>query len=91
MTKWIASGEGEIVGLSLAVLVNLCYKNLPAIYTLMRAVDCKPFLRTILQLDNHNITIRVQVKIILYIIPKVIPLQKKKCLNQALNTEALTN
>lgn len=45
LTKWIEVGEEEIVVLSLGVLVNLCYKNLPAIYTLTRSTDIKRFIR----------------------------------------------
>lgn len=34
LTQWVVqSKEEEIIALSLGVLVNLCYKNLPAVYT----------------------------------------------------------
>ncbi|KAL3273249.1 hypothetical protein HHI36_014703 [Cryptolaemus montrouzieri] len=46
LAKWVDSQEEEIVSLSLGVLVNLCYKNLPAIYTLTSNVDMKKLLRT---------------------------------------------
>jgi hypothetical protein len=61
LTSWIVGGEKDVISLSLGVLVNLCYKNLPAVYTLMRSVDSKQFLRTILKLQNDNINTRVQV------------------------------
>lgn len=51
LTKWVESNDEEIVTLSLGVLVNLCYKNLPAIYTLSRHVDIKNFVRTCTQLQ----------------------------------------
>lgn len=70
LTSWIASEEKDVVTLSLGVLVNLCYKNLPALYTLMRSVDSKQFLRTILKLQNDNINTRVQV-LLLDVISKV--------------------
>ncbi|PSN46209.1 hypothetical protein C0J52_13148 [Blattella germanica] len=71
LTNWIVSGEREVVCLSLGVLVNLCYKNLPAVYTLMRSVDSKQFLRTILKLQNDNINTRVQVCKLLIILEHI--------------------
>lgn len=54
LTQWvIQSKEEEIIALSLGVLVNLCYKNLPAVYTLMRTVNTKAFIRTLLKLQDH--------------------------------------
>lgn len=50
LTKWVEVKDDEIVCLSLGVLVNVCYKNLPAIYTLSRIVDIKKFLRFCLPL-----------------------------------------
>ncbi|XP_068083238.1 protein CIP2A isoform X2 [Anabrus simplex] len=61
LTQWIVGNEKELVGLSLGILVNLCYKNLPAVYTLMRSVDIKEFLRTVLKLQRDNVNTRVQV------------------------------
>ncbi|XP_012256642.1 uncharacterized protein LOC105686413 [Athalia rosae] len=61
LTQWVTnSTEEDVVALSLGVLVNLCYKNLPAIYTLMRAVDTKVFVRTLLKVQSYNINTRVQ-------------------------------
>lgn len=45
LTKLVENKDTEIVCLALGVLVNVCYKNLPAIYTLSRIVDIKTFLR----------------------------------------------
>ncbi|KAF5306252.1 hypothetical protein FQA39_LY08950 [Lamprigera yunnana] len=59
LTCWIESAEEEIVTLSLAVLVNICYKNLPAVYTLSRCVDIKKFVRTCLQLNGVKIEVYV--------------------------------
>ncbi|EFN82611.1 uncharacterized protein LOC105185017 [Harpegnathos saltator] len=54
LTQWIEqSKEEEIIALSLGVLVNLCYKNLPAVYTLMRTIKTKEFIRTLLKLQDH--------------------------------------
>ncbi|KDR18672.1 uncharacterized protein LOC110830635 [Zootermopsis nevadensis] len=61
LTSWIVSAEKDVINLSLGVLVNLCYKNFPAVYTLMRSVDSKQFLRTILKLQNDDVNTRVQV------------------------------
>ncbi|KAF5292722.1 hypothetical protein FQR65_LT11190 [Abscondita terminalis] len=59
LTRWIESGEEEIVTLSLAVLVNLCYKNLPAVYTLSRCVDIKKFIRICTPLKGLKIEVNV--------------------------------
>lgn len=64
LTSWIVNGEKDVISLSLGVLVNLCYKNLPAMYTLMRSVDSKEFLRTILKLQNDGTDTRVQVSVL---------------------------
>ncbi|XP_032683853.1 uncharacterized protein LOC116850095 isoform X2 [Odontomachus brunneus] len=54
LTQWIEqSKEEKIIALSLGVLVNLCYKNLPAVYTLMRTIKTKEFIRTLLKLQDH--------------------------------------
>ncbi|KYQ57917.1 Protein CIP2A [Trachymyrmex zeteki] len=54
LTQWVVqSKEEEIISLSLGVLVNLCYKNLPAVYTLMRTVNTKAFIRTLVKFQDH--------------------------------------
>lgn len=54
------STEEEVITLSLGVLVNLCYKNLPAVYILMRNINTKTFLQSVVKTRGHNINIRVQ-------------------------------
>ncbi|XP_031829217.1 uncharacterized protein LOC116425514 isoform X1 [Nomia melanderi] len=61
LTQWVTqSKEEDIIALSLGVLVNLCYKNLPAVYTLMRTIDTKAFIRTLLKLQHCNVNTSVQ-------------------------------
>ncbi|CAK9795871.1 Protein CIP2A [Anthophora quadrimaculata] len=61
LTQWVTqSKEENIIALSLGVLVNLCYKNLPAVYTLMRTIDTKAFIRTLLKLQHCNVNTSVQ-------------------------------
>ena len=61
LSQWVtSSGEEEEITLSLGVLVNLCYKNLPAVYSLLRAINTKTFLQTVIRKKGHNINIRVQ-------------------------------
>ncbi len=61
LSKWITeSSEEEVISLSLGVLVNLCYKNLPAVYVLMKSVNTKTFLQSVLKTTGENINIRVQ-------------------------------
>lgn len=47
LSLWIESPNETITALSLGILANLCYKNLPAIYTLTSSVDIKKLLRSI--------------------------------------------
>ncbi|KAL1130561.1 hypothetical protein AAG570_011807 [Ranatra chinensis] len=61
LTKWITGDDAELIPVSVGILVNLCYKNLPAVYTLMRAVDIKKFLKIILKLQKNNDHLRVQI------------------------------
>lgn len=61
LTQWVMQSKDEkIVALSLGTLVNVCYKNLSAVYTLMRTVDAKTFLRTLLKIHSKNVNMRVQ-------------------------------
>ncbi|KAK0171121.1 hypothetical protein PV328_008878 [Microctonus aethiopoides] len=61
LTQWIMQSEDEeIFSLSLGVLNNLCYKNLPAIHILMRTVDIKALRRMLLKLHINNVNTRVQ-------------------------------
>lgn len=61
LTQWVSqSTEEEVLALSLGVLSNLCYKNLPAVYTLMRTIDSKTFIRTLIKHQSRNINTRVQ-------------------------------
>lgn len=52
LAKWVENQDEEIVALSLGVLVNLCYKNLPAIYTLTSNVNIKKLMRTCLTMKG---------------------------------------
>ncbi|XP_043518292.1 uncharacterized protein LOC122533033 [Frieseomelitta varia] len=61
LTQWVTqSKEENIIALSLGVLVNLCYKNLPAVYILMRTIDTKAFIRTLLKLQHCSVNTSVQ-------------------------------
>ena len=62
LTKWVTSDpDEELIALSLGVLANLTYKNLPALYTLLRTVDIKKFLKLVLKSQMNNQHTRVQV------------------------------
>ncbi|XP_019880385.1 uncharacterized protein LOC109608400 [Aethina tumida] len=74
LAKWVECGHEEIVTLSLGVLVNMCYKNLPAIYTLSRHVDIKKFIRICMPLQGSVIEVHVcKLLIILDYMNSVIP------------------
>uniref|UniRef100_A0A1B6ETE0 CIP2A N-terminal domain-containing protein n=1 Tax=Cuerna arida TaxID=1464854 RepID=A0A1B6ETE0_9HEMI len=57
----ISSNDGELIPVALGVLVNLCHKNKPAVYTLMSCVDIKVFLRKVLNLQREHVETSVQV------------------------------
>ncbi|GJQ81759.1 hypothetical protein Trydic_g306 [Trypoxylus dichotomus] len=62
LTRWInteVKRNNEVVSLSLGVLVNLCYKNLPAIYTLTKCVDIKSFIRATSALEGIEVEVHV--------------------------------
>uniref|UniRef100_T1HNJ6 CIP2A N-terminal domain-containing protein n=1 Tax=Rhodnius prolixus TaxID=13249 RepID=T1HNJ6_RHOPR len=61
LTEWIVGNDESLILLSLGVLVNLCYKNVPAVFTLMRSVDIKKFIKSVLKLQKNNDPLRVQV------------------------------
>uniref|UniRef100_A0A146LU18 Protein CIP2A n=1 Tax=Lygus hesperus TaxID=30085 RepID=A0A146LU18_LYGHE len=72
LTNLITSNvDQERMTLSLSVLVNLCYKNLPAVYALMRSIDIKKFLKTVLKLQSHNESSKVQVCKLMIILKSV--------------------
>ena len=61
LSQWVTqSSEAEEITLSLGVLVNLCYKNLPVVYLLMRTINTKTFLRSVVKTNSQNVNIRVQ-------------------------------
>lgn len=78
LTQWILLKEEEIIALSLGVLVNLCYKNLPAVYTLMRTINTKEFIRTLSKLQDH-ISISMQCCKLLIILDQVNTNGSVKC------------
>ncbi|KAG8336637.1 hypothetical protein J6590_041006 [Homalodisca vitripennis] len=57
----ISSNDSELIPVALGVLVNLCHKNKPAVYTLMSCVDIKVFLRKVLNLQREHVETSVQV------------------------------
>lgn len=61
LIQWIMqSQEDEIVTASLGILINLCYKNLPAIYTFLRTVNTKALHKLLVKRQASSINIRVQ-------------------------------
>ncbi|XP_011872879.1 PREDICTED: uncharacterized protein LOC105564808 [Vollenhovia emeryi] len=84
LTQWvIQSKEEEIIALSLSVLVNLCYKNLPAVYTLMRTINTKTLMKTLLRLqDNVNTSIQC-CKLLLILEPSNTNMSEKFIINFA--------
>ncbi|KAF6201695.1 hypothetical protein GE061_004090 [Apolygus lucorum] len=67
----VSDVDQERMTLSLSVLVNLCYKNLPSVYALMRSIDIKKFLKTVLNLQSHNESSKVQVCKLMIILKSV--------------------
>jgi len=78
LTQWILLKEEDIIALSLGVLVNLCYKNLPAVYALMRTINIKDFIRTLSKLQDH-ITISMQCCKLLIILEQVNANSSMRC------------
>lgn len=61
LTQWIMqSKEEEIITLSLGIIINLCYKNVSVVHTLMRTIDAKAFHRMLLKLQSSSVNTRVQ-------------------------------
>ncbi|KAK6640443.1 hypothetical protein RUM44_012137 [Polyplax serrata] len=60
LVQIVMEGDKELKPFALGVLVNLCYKNLPALYVLMRKVEITKFIKCITKL-NDNPNIRMQV------------------------------
>ena len=55
LTRWVIQSDAEIViALSLEVLVNYCYKNLSAVYTLRQTVNVKELIKMLLKLQYHH-------------------------------------
>lgn len=60
LVQIVMEGDKELKPFALGVLVNLCYKNLPALYVLMRKVEITKFIKCISKLtDNPNISMQV--------------------------------
>ncbi|XP_049833198.1 myosin-8-like [Schistocerca gregaria] len=69
LAAWAAEGSAEgagaearqLVAPALAALVNLCQRNLPAVVALMRAVDTRAFLCTLLSRQDPSPATKLQV------------------------------
>ncbi|XP_072765120.1 protein CIP2A homolog L [Anoplolepis gracilipes] len=84
LTQWvIQSKEEEIIALSLGVLVNLCHKNLPAVYTLMRTINTKAFIKTLLKLQDHVNTSVQCCKLLIILEPTNTNISEKYIMNFA--------
>ncbi|XP_014260982.1 protein CIP2A homolog [Cimex lectularius] len=68
LTNWIMGDDVEFLPLSLSILVNLCYQNMPSIYTLLRAVNIKKFLKSILKIQKQYDPSRIEVSKLLIIL-----------------------
>ncbi|XP_046390886.1 uncharacterized protein LOC124159250 isoform X2 [Ischnura elegans] len=66
---------GEQPAVALAVLVNLCHRNLPAVYCLLRTIDGREFIRTLLRLNEGmtsvDANLQIQVSKMLVILEEV--------------------
>ncbi|XP_063240436.1 uncharacterized protein LOC134541152 [Bacillus rossius redtenbacheri] len=71
LVQLVDGSEKEVVGLALGVLVNLCYKNLPAVYTLLRCVDIRQFLRVVLKVRSGHRNVQVQVCKLLIVLDSI--------------------
>ncbi|XP_066586572.1 protein CIP2A homolog L [Prorops nasuta] len=69
LTQWVMQNKDEdIIIFSLGILVNVCYKNLIAVYSLMRTINTKLFIRHLIRIQCCNINIRVQCSKLLIIL-----------------------
>uniref|UniRef100_A0A0C9QN03 RCJMB04_1n3 protein n=1 Tax=Fopius arisanus TaxID=64838 RepID=A0A0C9QN03_9HYME len=60
LTQWInPSQDPELITSSLGLLINLCRKNPPAIYTLVESVNSKKFHRNLLRLQTNTPKIKI--------------------------------
>uniref|UniRef100_A0A1B6KG02 CIP2A N-terminal domain-containing protein n=1 Tax=Graphocephala atropunctata TaxID=36148 RepID=A0A1B6KG02_9HEMI len=57
----ISGDDSELIPVALGVLVNLCHKNKPVVYTLVNCVDIKAFIRKVLNLKREHVETSVQV------------------------------
>lgn len=60
LLEWVRSKNEQLASLSLSVLVNICYKNLPSTYILTRLVDTKVFIDSLVKLQSSSNAMRVQ-------------------------------
>ncbi|XP_063973808.1 protein CIP2A homolog [Diachasmimorpha longicaudata] len=60
LTQWInPSQDTELITNSLGLLINLCRKNPPAVYTLVVSVNSKNFHRNLLRLQTNTSKIKI--------------------------------
>ncbi|KAG8235558.1 hypothetical protein J437_LFUL015399 [Ladona fulva] len=53
----------DSLAVSLAVLVNLCHQNLPALYCLLRAVDGREFMRILFRISKGTISLDANIQV----------------------------
>lgn len=71
LVKWISSEDKDLISFSLGVLVNVSCKNKFAMFTLVKYVNSKSFMRLLLKLQSDDIFIKVQVYKLLLILEQV--------------------
>lgn len=71
LVKWISSEDKDLLSLSLGVLVNVCYKNKFAMFTLVKCTHSKSFMRLLLKLQSDDIFIKVQIYKLLLVLEQV--------------------
>lgn len=60
LLEWIKSENEQLASLSLSVLVNICYKNLPSTYILTRLVDTTVFIKSLVRLQRASNAMQVK-------------------------------
>jgi len=71
LVKWISSEDKDLISFSLGVLINVCYKNKFAMFTLVKCTHSKSFMRLLLKLQSDDIFIKVQVYKLLLVLEQV--------------------
>jgi len=86
LVKWISREDKDLISYSLGVLFNICCKNKFAMFTLVKCIHTKSFMRLLLKIQSNDLFMKVQVYKLLFVFEQISGQVPQVDLNSLVNT-----